>query len=198
MDRRLSPLIALALVLPLAGCISFGEEPPAQLMSLSSDARLTASQTRTAQDKQAVSVAIPSTIAALRNQRLAVLTGGTAFAYLPESLWADAPASLFRNVLAETIEAKTGRFVPDARNASITPDTRLAGTLAAFELLGGEGKVLIIYDATLATSGSDIVRTRRFETTVPVASAKPEVVAAGLNRASNIVAADVAAWISGG
>jgi cholesterol transport system auxiliary component len=189
--------LALALVLPLSGCISFGEKPPAHLMSLSADARRPANETRVAQDKNAVSVAIPVTIAALRNQHLAVLTQGAQFAYLPKAMWSDIPNHLFRDLLAETIEAKTGRFVPDARNASITPDTRLAGTLAAFQLIGGEGKVTVIYDATLARSGSDQIRTRRFEATVPTASEQPDSVAAALNRASNQVAADVADWIGG-
>lgn len=195
MFRRLSPLIAMLMVAPLSGCISFGEDPPAQLMSLSSDARLPASETRTAQDRTAVSVAIPVTIAALRNQRMAVATPGTAFAYLPKALWSDMPTHLFRDLLAETIEAKTGRFVPDARNAAINPDTRLAGTIAAFQLLSGQGKVVVIYDATLARSGSGEIRTRRFEATAPTASERPESVAAALNRASNAVANDVADWI---
>lgn len=196
MFRRPQPLLALALVMPLAGCISFGEKPPAQLLSLSSDARVAAAETRTAQDSTAISVAVPVTVAALRNQRIAVASAG-AFAYLPKALWSDAPAQLFRTVLAETIEAKTGRFVPDSRNASITPDTRLAGTLAAFQLLGGQGKVIVIYDATLAKAGSDTIRTRRFEATVPTASEEADSVAAALNRASNLVAADVAAWVAG-
>ncbi len=197
MFRRPHPLFALALIAPLSGCISFGEKPPAQLLSLSSDARISSAETRTAQDSTAISVAVPVTVAALRNQRIAVASGGGAFAYLPKALWTDTPTQLFRTVLAETIEARTGRFVPDSRNASISPDTRLAGTLTAFQLLGGQGKVIVIYDATLAKTGSDTIRTRRFEATAPTASEQPESVTAALNRASNLVAADVAAWVAG-
>ncbi|MDB5685438.1 MAG: transporter [Rhizorhabdus sp.] len=195
MSRRLNPLFAFALILPLSGCISFGEKPPAHLLSLTSDAHVEPATTRTAQGKTAISVAVPVTVAALRNQRIAVATNGGTFAYLPKALWTDIPTSLFRTVLAETIEAKTGRFVPDSRNATITPDTRLAGTLSAFQLLGGQGKVIVIYDATLAKAGVDTIRTRRFEATVPTASEEPDSVAAALNRASNLVASDVAAWV---
>jgi len=197
MSVRPKLLIALALIAPMSGCISFGEKPPEQLFSLSSDARIVAAETRTAQDSSAISVAVPVTIAALRNQRMAVATGDGAVAYLPKALWSDTPSQLFRTVLAETIEAKTGRFVPDSRNAAITPDTRLAGTLAAFQLLGGQGRVIVIYDATLSKAGSDTIRTRRFEASVPTASEHPESVAAALNRASNLVAADVAGWVTG-
>jgi cholesterol transport system auxiliary component len=197
MNRHLPIVAALALVAPLSGCISFGEKPPAQLMSLSSDAKLTGGDTHVATDKQAISVAVPVSVSALRNQRIAVLTGGTAYAYLPKALWSDVPAALLRNVLAETIEAKTGRFVPDQRNANITPDTRLGGTLVAFQLIGGEGKVQVIFDATLAKSGSEEIRTRRFEATAPAGSEKPDAVTAALNRAANQVATDVAGWIAG-
>lgn len=189
---KLAPAALLLLALP--GCISFGEKPPKSLLSLTADAKVPAGVSNSARDLNAVSVAIPATPGALNNQRIAVLSNN-AFAYVPKAAWVDAPARLFRNVLAETVEAKTGRFVPDVRNAAITPDTRLAGTLAAFELLGGQGKVLVVYDATLAKSGSDVIQTRRFEATSPVSSEEPEAVTAALNRAANAVATDVAAWV---
>ena len=187
--------LPLALALTLGGCISFGEKPPAQLVGLSSDARVPANTAKTVSDKEAISVAIPAAPTSLRNQRVAVLSG-TSFAYLPKTAWSDEPARLFRNVLSETIEAKTGRFVPDSRNASITPATRLGGTLAAFQLLGGQGKVIVIYDATVAHEGSDQIRTRRFEATAPVSSEDAPAVVAALNRAGNAVAADVADWVT--
>lgn len=187
-------LLALSAAGLLAGCISFGEDPPERLMSLTPTARVAADGGKVTRDTQAVSVVPPALPAALRNQRIAVQTGG-AFAYLPKAAWIDTPGQLFRAVLAETIEAKTGRFVPDQRNAAITPDTRLTGTLAAFQLLGGQGKVLVIYDATLSKSGSDEIRTRRFETTVPVTGEDASSVGAALNEAANQVAGDVADWI---
>jgi len=188
------PLLALALAASLSGCISLGEKPPRQLLGLTADAKVPADQGRVTRDAQAVSVALPALPPALRNNRLAVQSGA-AFAYLPKSAWVDTPAQLFRALLAETIEAKTGRFVPDQRNGAITPDTRVAGTLSAFQLLGGQGKVLVIYDATIAKSGSDQIRTRRFEATAPVADEDPTSVSAALNRAANAVAGDVADWV---
>ena len=193
--RKFLPLaLVMTGALALGGCIRFGEKPPAQLMGLSSDARVPANTAKTVSDKEAIGVSTPTAPTPLRNQRVAVLSGAS-FAYLPKTAWADEPARLFRNVLAETIEAKTGRFVPDNRNASITPATRLGGTLSAFQLLGGQGKVLVIYDATMAHEGSDQIRTRRFEATAPVSSEDAPAVVAALNRASNAVASDVADWV---
>lgn len=189
-------LLALSLAGLLSGCISLGEKPPKSLLSLTADARVAADQGKVASDANAVSVALPALPPALRNQRLAVQSGA-AFAYLPKSAWVDTPASMFRTVLAETIEAKTGRFVPDQRNAAITPDTRLGGTLSAFQLLGGQGRVLVMFDATLSKTGSDQIRTRRFEATAPVAGEDAVSVSAALNRAANAVAGDVADWVGG-
>lgn len=189
------PIIAAALLATLAGCINLGGKPPKALLSLTADARVPADQGKLARDTDAISVAVPVMPAALRNQRVAVQTGA-AFAYLPKAAWADTPAQLFRAVLAETIEAKTGRFVPDQRAAGITPDTRLGGTLAAFQLLAGQGKVLVLFDATLATAGSDQLKTRRFEATAPVTGEDAASVSAALNRAANGVAGEVAAWIA--
>jgi len=195
------PLLAPALLAPvlfasLSGCISFGGKPPKALLSLTSDAKVPVDQGKLVRDGDAISVAPPALPAALRNQRVAVLTNG-AFAYLPKAAWVDTPSQMFRSLLAETIEAKTGRFVPDQRNPAITPDTRLGGTLSAFQLLGGQGRVLIIFDASLAKSGSDQLRIRRFEATSPVADENAASVSAALNRAANAVASDVAAWVSG-
>ena len=188
-------LFAFVLLATLPGCINLGGKPPKALLSLTADAHVPAGQGKLASDTDAISVAVPAMPSALRNQRIAVQTGA-AFAYLPRALWADTPAQLFRAVLAETIEAKTGRFVPDQRTAAITPDTRLGGTLAAFQLLAGQGKVLVLFDATLARAGSDQLSTRRFEATAPVAREDAASVSAALNRAANGVADEVAAWIA--
>lgn len=190
-------LIAVSSAIFLAGCVSLGEDPPERLMGLTAQATVPAGTAKISQDKQAVSVAMPALPSQLRNQRIAVQTGMT-YAYMPKIAWIDTPGAMFRSVLAETIEAKTGRFVPDHRNASITPDNRLGGTLIAFQLLGGQGQVLVIYDATLARSGSDEVKARRFEARVPVAGEDAATVAAGLNQAANQVAAEVAEWIGQG
>src|SRR5262249_44912732 len=131
-----------------------------------------------------------------RSQRIAVQSG-TDFAYLPKSGWVDTPNHMFRAMLAETIEAKTGRFVPDRRNAALTPDTRLGGTLAAFQLLGGQGKVLVIFDATTAHTPSAQTEARRFEATAPTGGEDTESVTSALNRAANMVASDVADWVGG-
>lgn len=192
--KMIRPIVAVTAIALLSGCVSLGPKPPGELIGLTSDAKVPAGQAKTVNDKQAISVALPALPPELRNNRIAVQSGAT-FAYLPKSAWIDAPNHLFRAVLAETIEAKTGRFVPDNRNPAITPDTRLGGTLIAFQLLGGRGQVLVVFDATLSKAGSDQIQARRFEARAPVGDEKPTNVSSALNRAANAVASDVADWV---
>ena len=105
-------LIALALSLPLAGCISFGDKPPPTLMTLSTAQPIGAGQAMTAREGTSVTVYVPTAPPELGGLRLPVKTGANGVAYLKDAQWADVPSRLFRTLLAETIRAAV------ARNAS--------------------------------------------------------------------------------
>jgi cholesterol transport system auxiliary component len=194
-----SSLVRIALIgaaaLPLAGCISFGPKPPPTLMSLHAVTPVAAGASRTSDDAHAVAVTVPAAPPTLGTQRVMVQAGPNSIAYLKNGMWAAAPAVLMRNLLAETISAKTGRFVPDTRLPGVQPDTRLSGTLSEFGLDGAGMAVIITYDATITRSGSPKIETRRFSARVPVTSADPQPVGAGLDQAANQVAGEVADWI---
>jgi cholesterol transport system auxiliary component len=184
-----------AVALPLAGCISFGPKPPPTLMSLHAVTPVAAGAAHTTDDAHAVAVTVPAAPPTLATQRLMVQAGPNSIAYLKNAMWAAAPNVLMRNLLAETIEAKTGRFVPDTRAAGVQPDTRLSGTLAAFGLDGPGKAVIVIYDGTIKHAGSDKIETRRFSASVPVSSEDPQPVGMALDQAANQVAGEVADWI---
>ena len=191
----LAPVAALAAMATLSGCISFGAKVPPTLMTLTSTAQAPAGQTRTANDKTAVSVMIPSTPQALATQRVPVQAGENAIAYLKDAMWVEVPARLFRHLLAETIEVKTGRYVPDFRGSTINPDTRVGGRLDQFGLEAGSRTVVVRYTATLIRSGQTEVQERRFEARVPIAAEDADSVAAGLSTGANQVAGEVADWV---
>jgi cholesterol transport system auxiliary component len=194
--RLLLRLSAVALpALPLAGCISFGPKPPPTLMSLHAATPVAAGTARTTDQAHAIAVTIPISPPTLGTQRVMVQAGPNSIAYLKNAMWASAPALLMRNLLAETIESKTGRFVPDTRFAGVQPDTRLSGTLSAFGLDGPGQAVVVTYDGAITRSGSDKIETRRFSARVPVASEDPQPVGMALDQAANQVAGEVADWI---
>ena len=66
---------------------------------------------------------------ALANDRIAVRTGDNSMAYIKDARWADEPAKLFADVLAETISERTGRLVVDRRQYAMAPGARLTGRL---------------------------------------------------------------------
>lgn len=191
---KLHPMLIAAALLPLAACVSFGEKPPATLMTLTATAELPAGPARPARDGEAVTVLPPTVPQALNVLRVPVQTGPTSIAYLKDAQWVEAPNRLFRNLLAETIAAKTGRPVLDLRQYSLTPGIRLTGRLQQFGLDATSRQVVIVYDANLARGGGDL-QTRRFEARVAVSAEDATTVATALNRAANQVAGDVAEWI---
>jgi len=142
-----------------------------------------------------VTILTPRARQALNVQRLPVLSAGGRLAYFKDALWADTPARLFRDLLAETIAARTGRPVLDIRQYSLSPGIRVTGTLDRFEYDAGRGEAIAVYTALLARGGDAPIETRRFEARAPVAAETPVAAAAALNAAANQIAAEVADWI---
>lgn len=195
MTRPRLALTAALATLPLAGCISFGPKPPPSLMTLSATTPLEAGAARTTTDKGAVAVATPSVIPSLATQRVMVTSGATQVAYLKGALWAAPPAQLFRQLLSETITARTGRVVPDPRLLAAQPDTRLSGQLSVFGLDGPGRAVVVTFDGAIVRTGSDQLLTRRFTARVPVSAEDEASVGAAVNQAANQVAGEVADWV---
>lgn len=194
MNRVIS---ALMLGLSLSGCVSFGAKPPASLLNLSSVARVAANDARAAQAGDAISISVPIVPQALATNRVLVVNGATALAYVKDAVWVEPPARLFQRLVSETVAAKTGRVVLDARQIALDQGTQVTGTLSAFGIDPDAGKAVIVYDAAISTDHGKSVRTRRFEARVPVGKIEPENVGRALNAAANKIAEEVAGWISG-
>ena len=192
-----SLIVALA-ALPLAGCISLGAKPPATLMTLAPAATQPAGPATIAQAGTSVTVYVPSAPPELGGLRVPVKAGANAVAYLKDAQWADAPARLFRNLLAETITARTGRVTLYPRQYTLAPGLRLSGRLSDFGLDATGGRVVATYDAQLIRKDGGALETRRFRSEVPVAAQDSATVAAALSEASNAIAAQVADWIGRG
>lgn len=191
-------LAASASMLILSGCVSLGGKPPKDMLTLNSVATVAVGAARTTDDAHAVAVTIPNVPPALATQRVMVQDGPNTVAYLKDAAWTANPGLLFRNLLAETIEAKTGRFVPDQRATGLEPNTRVSGQLVVFGLDTASHAAIVTFDGVITHSGSDKVQTRRFSASVPVSSENGPVVGAAVSQAANQVAGEVAAWVGGG
>jgi cholesterol transport system auxiliary component len=193
MTKRILPLMALPLM--LAGCVSFGAKVPPQLLRLTPAAAAPANDGVVLGKGVAVSVGFPSAPVELANNRVPVRIGATQVAYVKNAQWIDSPAHLFRDLLAETITARTGRPTLTPRDAAMTTGPRIGGRLSAFGIDAGGHQASVVYDATLVRSG-DQLETRRFEAKAPVSGAIDESSAgAAINAAANDVATQVADWV---
>jgi cholesterol transport system auxiliary component len=196
MKRSPFPLaMPLALLLPLAACVSFGEKPPSSLMTLSPTEQLPAGEARPLTSGNSIIVYPPTSSQMLAADRVAVRVSGTSIAYLKDARWSDMPSRLFADLLSDTIAARTDRVVIDRRQYALAPGARLSGKLEAFELDSAKGEAVVIYDAVLVTGEGKPPASRRFEARVKTPSEKPGAVGRALNDAANQVAVAVADWV---
>lgn len=188
--------LALALALPLAGCVSLGGDVPDSLLTLTAESSAPAGSASTATRASAIAINEPEVTAELDVLRVPVQVDATEIAYLQDAVWVEKPARLFRRVLAETIRAQSGAFVIDGDDPALFADQRLRGTLRSFGYDAQTSSVVVRFDAI--REGADrSVEMRRFEAVEPGLSPKVGSVGPALNRAANDVARQVAEWMAG-
>lgn len=188
---------ALALILTLPGCISFGGKPPAQLLSLDAAQKVAPGTVRSAASGTSITVADPEAPKLLDTVRVPVRTTPTSLAYVTDVQWADTPRHLFQRLLSETIAATSNRIVLDPGQYSADAGQRLMGELVEFGLDEASNSAIVTFDAILAGPGGTAITRQRFTASVPVgAKITATSVGAPLNSAANKVATDVAAWLA--
>lgn len=191
----LSLAVAALPACSLGSLLGGGGKGPPTLLTLNSEAPAPGEFERSAAAGAAVTINAPAVPASLRTNRIAVAVTPTEVAYIKDAQWADMPARLFQDLLAETVRRTTGRVVLDPRQSSLDPGLVVGGELQRFGFDATEQAVVVVYDASLATPGGTRVETRRFEARAPsdgtAATAGP-----ALNRAANEVARKVAGWIA--
>ena len=192
--NRISALAVLAPALLLGGCLSFGEDPPESLLTLTpanTAAAGTVSEGTSANALALVELEVPQ---ALNVTRVPVQVSDTEVAYLKDAVWVERPSRLFRRLVAETIRARSGRLVIDGDDPGALAADRVGGTLRAFGYDARTSSVVVVFDASRSGEGSS-VSTRRFEARVPGVPADVRSVGPALNQAANEVAAQVAEWV---
>lgn len=191
--RRL-PLLAGLPLLALAGCLSFGQKPPPELLRLTPAETAPAGAANILAAGRTVTVMVPAAPAEIATTRVPVRSGSNALAYVKGAQWSDVPAHLFRDLLAEAIRTRTGRTAIDARDYHLAPGPRLMGRIQQFGLDAGSMQVVMLYDATI-DRGDGHLETRRFEAHAPARAATEAGVGPALNSVANQVAGEVADWV---
>jgi cholesterol transport system auxiliary component len=189
--KKLAPI----LLLPLAGCISFGAKPPKSLLTLSSTAPLPVGQSQRANLKSTVTVSVPTVPQELSASRVPVHSGGTAIAYVKDAQWVERPSQMFQRLLVDNLTSRTGRLVLTTRQSLLDPGAYLTGDLRKFGIDAETNEAVVTYDATLIRGPETVVEKQRFEARVPVAEVEATQVGVALNQAANQVADKVSDWV---
>jgi cholesterol transport system auxiliary component len=199
MSKQATPykniLIGIGACLALSGCVSFGNKSEATaLLTLTANASVADGTARSGERKDAMVILLPETPRKLDTARIPVQVDASSVAYLKGAVWADKPARLWQELLAETIAARTNRLVLNNFDAGGKEQSQLSGVLLEFGVDAGSNDAVIVFDAVKHID-SKVVEKRRFaiRKTLPAIEAK----AAGdaLNDAANQLAAEITDWI---
>ncbi|HET9356100.1 MAG TPA: ABC-type transport auxiliary lipoprotein family protein [Sphingomicrobium sp.] len=198
MNQLMRAAVAVLIALGASGCALLGgAKAPKNLITLSATAPSPGPIARSGNAAETVTVEDPIVAKEIRTTRVAAQTGSTVIAYIKDLTLIDTPDKLFKNLLAETILRTTNRVVLDPKQSSLDPGLLVSGRLTDFGYEGGQGTVLVRYDAALSVAGGTRVDTRRFEARAP-ADGTAATVGPALNQAANEVAAQVAQWVGNG
>ncbi len=189
---KISPLVAA--IVMLGGCVNLSGKVPSSLLTLTSNATVPGGDVRSGAREDAIVVMMLETPRKLDNNRVAVQIDATNTAYIPEVVWADKPASLFQQLLAETLAAKTNRLVLTSIDASGRQKAELGGQLLEFGVDTQSMQAVVIFDAVKIEAGKPLQR-QRFEKRISVALVEAGPSATALNQAANDVAQAVSQWI---
>ena len=187
-------VIAVAALLPLGGCVSFGGKAPKMLMTLTTSAAVPTGSVRQASDDNTVLILTPTATAAVSTVRIPVYDGATMLSYVAEGAWNEPPARAIQRLLSETVTARTAKIVLDPRQFGASPAMRLSGQLQQFGIDPGAMQAVVVFDAQLSREAGK-VETRRFVAKSPLGKIDAPQSGAALNRAANDVAAQVADWV---
>ncbi|MEL7188560.1 MAG: ABC transporter [Pseudomonadota bacterium] len=195
-------LVSAICAVSLTGCVTVGVggsgEPVTSLLTLRADAAAPAGTLARAGGEDgvgAIAVLIPETPAKLDVLRVPVAVSETEIAYLQQATWVEKPARLFRRLLGETLRTQTGALVLDSDDTPLLAGRIVRGTLREMGYDAGTSSVIIQYDAVVSIPDGEVI-SRRFEARESGVSAEPGAVGDALNRAANIIAGEVAAWVA--
>ncbi len=196
--RRPCLILAAPLLLALAGCVSFGGEPPESLLTLSPAASApVGAGASSAETGQVIEVLMIDTPAKLDVLRVPVAVSATELAYLQEAFWVEKPARLFRRLLGETVRARGQAMVVDGDDPATVATITLRGTLIDMGYDAQSSAAVVRFDAVRVDKDGKVA-TRRFQAREEGVAAEAKAVGTALNAAANRVAAEVADWVASG
>ncbi len=194
--RNISSIFAVSCgAVLLSACVSLGTKAPISLLTLSSDAAVSPGASKNGMPKDALVILVPEVPRKLDTNRVPVQVDAGNIAYLKDSVWADKPAILFQQLMAETISANNGTLVLSEVETSGKAEQFLSGQLIEFGIDSTTMEAVVIFDAVSISKGKPIEK-RRFQTREAVTQIEPGDAGAALNSSANKIAAEIASWLA--
>lgn len=197
--RRSSRIKALAFTVAtavlLSACVSFGSKAVPSLLVLTSNQSLGNGAQRAGTAKEAFVVQAPLVPQKLNTNRLPIYFGNSQLAYLKDAVWAEKPATLFQNLMIETLTARSGRLVLSDAEAGSKAEQILSGTLVEFGIDSGKMQAIAIFDAMRLSKGQ-IIEKRRFEVRRPVTIINGQNAGGAMNEVANELASAISDWFA--
>jgi cholesterol transport system auxiliary component len=179
----------------LSACVSLGSKAPISLLTLSSDAAVSPGASKIGMPKDALVILVPEVPRKLDTNRVPVQVNAGNIAYLKDSVWADKPAILFQQLIAETVSAKNGTLILSEVETSGKAEHFLSGQLLEFGIDSAAMEAIVIFDAVKISKGKPVEK-RRFQVREAVAQIEPGDAGAALNSSANKIAAEIASWLA--
>lgn len=186
-------MLATLMIVALGGCVSLGGKAPKTLLMLTTSATVPVDSVRQATSDNTILILTPTASAAIATTRIPVYDG-TALSYVADGAWNEPPVRAIQRLLSETVTARSAKIVADPRQFGASPAMRLSGQLQRFGVDPVAMQAVITLDAQLSRD-SGRVEARRFEAKVPIAAVEAALVGTALNRAANVLSAQVADWV---
>ena len=192
MNRPSFAPAALLLAFALSGCFGGAKAPP-QLLTLTAASTRPAGEVRAASQGHAITVTTPAVPPEAEADRIPVYVSPTSIQYVVGAQWVAKPNLLFRQLLSDTLSARTGWAVIDPGVYTQVQGMVLSGQLLRFGVDPGRMEAVVVFEASLARP-DQAVSTNRFEARVPLSAIGANEAATALNQAANQVAGQVADW----
>lgn len=187
----LPKILAIAAALLLAGC-GGGSNKILAIYELSAASSAPVSQSTSAQ----ILVPEPRALQSLASEKIAVKPTAMTISYYPQVSYQDAAPKVLQRVLLDTFQ-NTGRVrAVGLPGQSLLINYQVVTEIRAFqvETYGGNRARVEVAVKLLDDSDGRVLRTRTFDTVVPISGDDVETAAEGMNEATRRAALDIVAW----
>lgn len=188
--------IALSLLMITSACVSLGNtEAPPEFLVLTAKATSDVDAVNSSNAEDSVIVLIPDVPRRIDTNRIPVQISDSSIAYIQGAYWADKPAKLMQELIAETITASSGKLVLDVAQSNGLSKNKISGTLSRFGIDEKSLTAIVRYDAIKLNAEGKIEK-RRFEARRDLSIIDAAEAGEALNEAANEVAIAIANWVN--